>query len=334
MTLYRKLSRSPKQFLTVTGMNLHQFQELLPQFTQAFERQEQRRKAVVVKTKVARRRSAGGGSQFAHELADQMLMLLIYYRLYLTQEFLTLLFKHQNKSSISRNISSMRALFAEVLPTHQQARNKVLSLANKEQQRRGKRIGSVEEFKEAYPELTFIIDGVEQPKRKPKNKEKRKSDYSKKKSRHTRKQIVISTPSGIIVSQSTSVGGRAHDFKAFKEDRSIQEVCQAFGQHRVSLYADSGFQGIEDLNLPLEARLIQRARRNHPLTRDQKLLNRLRSSTRIKVEHTFSRRKKYAIASEVYRNQDEDYDATMNIVSGLVNLRAFDRIFQRTGLAI
>jgi hypothetical protein len=334
MTLYRKLSRNPTQFLTVTGMHLHQFQALLPQFTQAFEQQEQQRKAVVIKTKAARQRGAGGGSQFAHELVDQMLMLLIYYRLYLTQEFLTLLFKHQHKSSISRNIRHMRALFEEVLPTHHKARGKVLSLAKKEQERRGKRIGSIEAFKEAYPELTFIIDGVEQEKRKPQNKEKRKSDYSKKKSRHTRKQIVISTPSGIIVSQSKSVGGRAHDFKAFKEDRSIQKVCQEFGQHRVCLYADSGFQGIEDLSLPLEARLIQRARRNHPLTREQKLLNRLRSSTRIRVEHTLSRRKKYAIAASVYRNRDEDYDVTMNVVSGLVNLRAFDRIFQRTGLAI
>ncbi len=181
MTLYRKLSRSPKQFLTVTGMNLHQFQLLLPKFTQAFEQQEHKRKAVVVKTKAVRHRGAGGGSQFAHELADQLLMLLIYYRLYLTQEFLTLLFKHQHKSSISRNISYMRTLFEEVLPTHAQARARVLSLAKKEQQRRGKRIGSIEEFQKAYPELTFIIDGVEQEERKPQHKEKRKSDYSKKK---------------------------------------------------------------------------------------------------------------------------------------------------------
>jgi hypothetical protein len=334
MTLYRKLSRKPKQFLTVTGMNLHQFQALLPSFSQASEQQEQKRKAVVVKTKARRQRAAGGGSRFAHELTDQMLMLLIYYRLYLTQEFLTLLFKHENKSSISRNIAFVRPLFERVLPTHSQARGKILSLAKKEQARRQKRISSIEQFKEAYPELTFIIDGVEQQKRKPKDKEKRKSDYSKKKSRHTRKQIVISTPSGIIISQSESVGGRAHDFKAFKDDQSIQEVCRAFGEHRVELYADSGFQGLADLKLPLEARLIQRARRNHPLTRDEKKLNRLRSSTRIKVEHTLSRRKKYAIAASVYRNRDEDYDATMNVVSGLVNLRAFDRIFQRTGLAI
>ncbi len=91
VTLYRKLSRNPKQFLTVTGMNLHQFQALLPQFTQALAEQEHKRKAVVVKTKERRQRGAGCGSQFAHELVDQMLMLLIYYRLYLTKEFLTLI---------------------------------------------------------------------------------------------------------------------------------------------------------------------------------------------------------------------------------------------------
>ena len=315
-------------------MNLHQFQALLPQFTQAFDEQEQRRKAVVVKTKQKCQRGTGGGAQFAHELSDQMLMLLIYYRLYLTQEFLTLLFHHQDKSSISRNIRQMRGLFEQLLPTHAKALEKVLSLARKEEERRGKRISSIEGFKEAYPELTFIIDGVEQEKRTPQQKEKRSEDYSKKQSRHTRKQIVTDAPSGIIVSQSKSIGGRAHDFKAFKEDQSIQEVCQRFGAHRVSLYADSGFQGIESLNLPLKARLIQRARRGSPLTRDQKLLNGLRSSTRIRVEHTLSRRKKYAIASEVYRNRDEDYDSAMNVVSGLVNLRAYDRIFQRTGLTI
>ena len=334
MSLYRKLSRNPKQFLTITGMNLLQFQELLPEFNRAFDRQEQYRKSVVVKTKTKRQRRAGGGSQFKHPLEEQLLMLLIYYRLYLTQEFLTLLFLHQNKSSISRNIKLMRKLLEEVLPTHAKALKKILSLAEKEARGRRKRISSIEEFQKAYPELTFIIDGVEQEKRKPKNKEKRKSDYSKKKARHTNKQIVISTPSGIIVSQSKSIGGRPHDFKAFKEDHSVQAVCQEFGHHRVTLYADSGFQGIESLNLPLEPRLMQRARRNHPLNREQKLLNRLRSSTRIKVEHTLSRRKKYAIASNVYRNRDEDYDSTMNVVSGLVNLRAFDRIFQRTGLNI
>lgn len=334
MSLYRKLSRKPKLFLSVTGMNCHQFQALLPQFTQVYEKRERQRKRKVVRTGKKRLRQIGGGAQFENTLSDRLLMLLFYYRLYLTQEFMTLLFRAENKSVICRAIQLMRPVFESVLPVPEAARKRILELADKEQKRRQKRIGTVEEFREAYPELTFIIDGVEQPKRKPKAPAKRKSDYSGKKKRHTRKQLVISTPSGIIVDQSPAIGGRPHDFKVFKDDHAARSVCEEFKDYRVTLYGDSGFDGMSAMGLPVEVRLNEKARRNHPLTREQKKLNRLRSSTRIKIEHTFSRRKKYAIAADIYRNRDEDYDQTMNIVSGLVNLRAYERIFQRTGLQL
>jgi hypothetical protein len=79
-------------------------------------------------------------------------------------------------------------------------------------------------------------------------------------------------------------------------------------------------------------RLNEKGRRNHPLSGEQKRLNRLRSATRIKIEHPFTRRKKYQIGADISGDRDEDYDQTMNIVGGLVNLRAYERIFQRTGL--
>src|SRR5205085_9586895 len=103
-----------------------------------------------------------------------------------------------------------------------------------------------------------------------------------------------------------------------------------FAELRATVYGDSGFQGMADLGLPLAVRLLERGRRNHPLSREQKQINQLRASTRVKIEHTLSRRKKYRIASEEYRNRDGDYDQTMNIVGGLVNLRAYERVFQRT----
>ena len=140
MSLYRKLVKNPKQFLTVTGMNLHQFQELLPEFRNTFARQEQKRKSVVVKTKTGRKRRPGAGARFQHVIEDQILMILIYYRLYLSQEFLTLLFKHDHKSSISRNIKLMRELLEAVLPTYAKALEKILALAEKEESRRRKRI--------------------------------------------------------------------------------------------------------------------------------------------------------------------------------------------------
>src|SRR5215210_757218 len=143
MSLYSKLARKPKLFLSVTGMNLHQFQRLLPQFTQVYDKLEGRRKRRVVLTGRKRQRQIGGGAQFANSVPDRLLMLLFYYRLYLTQEFMTLLFHAEHKSVICRSIQMMRPVFESILPVPEQARRRVLCLADKEQKRRKKRIGSI-----------------------------------------------------------------------------------------------------------------------------------------------------------------------------------------------
>ncbi len=238
MSLYRKLSSKPKLFLSVAGISVSDFQRLLPDTAFAFRQLEGERKRRTVQTQVERQRAIGGGAQFAHELPDQLLMLLLYYRLYLTQEFMTLLFKVESKSAICRNIQLMRAVCQTVLPVPAKAFRRILEPAKKEQARRTKRIGAIAEFEQAYPELTFLIDGVEQPKRKPQDKQKRKDDYSGKKKRHTRKQIVVGTPSGIIVSQSPSVGGRQHDFKAFKDDHAARGVLTQLQECRASVYGE------------------------------------------------------------------------------------------------
>jgi hypothetical protein len=62
------------------------------------------------------------------------------------------------------------------------------------------------------------------------------------------------------------------------------------------------------------------------------VLNRVRSRGRVRVEHAIGRRKQYRIASDIYRNPDATYDAIMDIVAGLVNLRAYDRIATQTGI--
>ena len=225
----------------------------------------------------------------------------------------------------------------------------VVSLAEKETERRRKRINNTEDFHREYPELSILIDGVEQPKRRPKDKKKRETDYSGKKKRHTRKQVVTTTSKGIIIDQSPSVGGRTHDFAAFKEHVELDWFGGGGGTPgsaaheqlrglRVVATCDSGFTGIEKLALPISTRLVERARRGHPLTSEQKVLNQVRSRERVRVEHAIGRRKQYRIASEIYRNTDNHaevlrrYDTTMDVVAGLVNLRAYDRIAMQTGI--
>lgn len=332
MSLYQKLARHPKQFLTLTGIELSEFERLLPELEAAYVRAELARKVLTVRQQQARQRQPGGGAPFGNDLSERCLMLLLYYRLYVSQEFLSLLFKASDKSVICRGIQSVRAAWQAVLPLPARVRERLLTAAREVGKVRQKRIGTLEEFREAYPELEFLIDGTEQPARKPKDKQKRQDNYSGKRRRHTRKQLVLGTRSGLIVDQSPSVGGRTHDFKAFKADHAQRGVCQEFAGLRVTLYADSGFQGLAEQGLPVECRVVQRARRNHPLTREQREINRYRSSQRMANEHIIGRRKKYQIAAQEYRNRDEDYDTTMEIVAGLVNLRALKRISQRTGV--
>jgi len=342
MGLFRKLRKSPKLFLSSTGMRLDRFEQLLPAFEAAYEQLEAQRKQRVVKTGLKRQRKPGAGASFATDMTERLLMVLLYYRLYLTQEFMTLLFNVEDKSSICRAISQMHPVFEAVLPVPERARKTVFDLAEKETRRR--RINNIEDFKESYPELSILIDGVEQPKQRPKDKQKRKSDYSGKKKRHTLKQIVTTTPKGIILDQSPAVGGRTHDFKAFKAHLEPDEGWLGGAAHpgtaaheqlralRIVATTDSGFTGIDKLSLPMETRVTERARRGHPLTSEQKILNQVRSRERVRVEHTIGQRKKYRIASQLYRNSDAIYDGVMNVISGLVNLRAYDRIAAQTGI--
>ena len=336
MGLFRKLQHKPALFLSTTGMPLERIEQLLPEFERVYFERELERKRRVVKTGAERQRQPGGGPPFSTELRERLLMLLVYYRLYLTQEFMTLLFAVEHKATISRAIRQVRPVFEAVLPVPERARATVIALAEKEGQRRRGRINNLEDFAREYPELSILIDGTEQPKQRPQDPKKRKSDYSGKKKRHTRKQILTTTPKGLILDQSPSVGGRCHDFRAFKahvaEGAAGAAMLEQLGALRVVATTDSGFTGIDKLSLPIATRVVARARRNHPLTPQQKVLNRVRSRERIPVEHVIGRRKKYRIASAVYRNADEDYDAAMNVVGGLVNLRAYDRIAAQTGI--
>src|SRR5262245_27706002 len=144
MSLYQKLARKPQQFLTLTGIELSEFERLLPELQAAYDRQEATRKAVTVRGQQARQRQPGAGAPYGNDLAERCLMLLLYYRLYLTQEFLSLLFTASDKSVICRGIQSVRAAWQAVLPLPARVRERVLTAAREVGKRRQKRIGSLE----------------------------------------------------------------------------------------------------------------------------------------------------------------------------------------------
>lgn len=331
MSFFNKIKSKPALFISITGMSVSNFISLLPQMELAYSQNEESRKSLTVVGKTTRLRMIGGGRDYANSLPDRVLMLLLYYRLYLTQDFLTLLFKAENKSVISRGIHSVQAAFSSVLPIPSRLKSAILTLAEKGG-KKPKRIGNVVDFIKAYPELTILIDGKEQPINRPKDKEKRKSQYSGKKKRHTLKQLITTTGKGLIVDLSPAFAGSTHDYQYFKSYHST--ITKGWDEFNSVAYVDSGFQGQSDLDIPIEVRQIQKAFRGKPLSKQDKQINKIRAKIRVKCEHTIGQMKKYRIASEIYRNPKDKYDDTMNLVCGLTNLRIIQRFQEATGATL
>lgn len=98
---------------------------------------------------------------------------------------------------------------------------------------RQQRIWSLEALLEEVPELRVLIDGTEQPIRRPKEKEAGKRAYSGKKKRCTVKtQVVQEEPTGLQLGVDAGYAGRVHDKRMF-EERGFGRGCRSgFGLGR------------------------------------------------------------------------------------------------------
>ena len=122
---------------------------------------------------------------------------------------------------------------------------------------------------------------------------------------------------------SKAINASVHDFKVFKERLIRPELLGLFSLMKtVVVWADSAYEALHKYFPNWICHINEKGKRNHPLTEDQKRKNKLKSKTRIAVEHTISRVKKYRCCSERVRNMTADKQSRYwNIVAGLCNLR-------------
>ncbi len=168
-----QLKQRPRHLQNFTGLSVVQFEELVAALGAEFSHGQ-----VAAKP---RQRAVGGGRKAKLALEDQLVVTLMYYRLYLTQVLLGYLFDLDD-SNVSRAVSRLRPLLLGVLPLPLQ---ETFLFANDEPSR-GKRIATLAELFQKHPEFReVLIDATEQEIHKPKDKQKRKGNYSGKNKRHT-----------------------------------------------------------------------------------------------------------------------------------------------------
>jgi hypothetical protein len=307
---YEVLSRRPELFRSFTGLEVSEFDSVYEEVESRYGDHERKRLA----QRDDRERRVGAGRPFKLSLEDRLLMLLTYYRLYVSTTMVGFLFGLDH-SNVLRDIRYLEPLVRDCIPIPE----KVYGMA--------RRATTPDEIEEYFPGFKVFIDSTEQEIPRPKSKAKRVSHYSGKKKRHTVKTQLAVNERGAIVHKTRHARGRRNDYAVFK--RNHPELPEG-----VRPGVDRGYNGIQkdfpEMNpmIPFKKKSPGRGHKGvkaKPLTPHQKRFNSQLSKARVVVEHTISRVKKFRIMGEEFRNRLRHYDAMTEIVSGLVNLRILGR---------
>ena len=284
-------------FRSFTGLALSEFDSIYMEIESRYPKYEVKRLS-----KSKRIRQVGAGNHFKLQVRDRFLMLLVYYRMYITHTLSGFLFD-LDQSNIYRDIRHIEPLVKQCIPLPQKLYNLT------------RRLRTVEEVEKYFPEFKAFIDVTEQEIQRPKDNKKKREYYSGKKKRHTVKtEYMVNKEGEILYKSRHHKKGRQHDYTVYKDE-------QPQTPSQVENVLDLGYLGCEKDFPTVKYSLPIKKKRNMELTEEQIEYNKNHSRQRVIIEHTICRIKKFGIMGTKYRNKLKRYDHISDIVSGLVNYR-------------
>lgn len=302
MLNYSRLSRKPLLFKSFTGLELAEFDSIYKEIESRYSQYELKRLS-----KRKRTRKVGAGNHFKLTVRDRFLMLLMYYRLYITHTLSGFLFD-LDQSNVYRDIRHIEPLVKRCIPLPERLYNIT------------RRLRTVEEVKKYFPEFKAFIDVTEQEIQRPKDKNKKRNYYSGKKKKHTVKtQYMVNKEGKILHKSRHHKKGRQHDYTVYKDE-------QPQTPSQVENVLDLGYLGCEKDFPTVKYSLPIKKKRYMELTEEQIEYNKNHSKMRVIIEHTICRIKKFCIMGTKYRNRLKRYDHISDIVSGLVNYRIMNSV--------
>lgn len=294
MSNYARLSGKKKQFHSLTGSTLEEFQVLLPVFETCFL------KHMAHFTMEGKARGKRSYVDYCNSplptIEDKLMFILMYLRKATTQD-----------------------IFGETYRMPQPVANKWIHILHPFLNQALAKLGEkparqVSELNLA-PEAgqLFFQDGTERPIERPKDPEKQAVFYSGKKKRHCIKNNLLIDHNAKIILLTPTCEGKKHDKKIADETGLVLPEGSSLAQ-------DTGFQGYQVANVTI----IQPMKkpRGKELTPEQKENNRQISSLRIRVEHAIGGVKRYRIVKDLLRVRKNNFrDSAMETCCGLHNFR-------------
>jgi hypothetical protein len=249
---YARLSKRPLLFKSFTGLVVSEFDSIYIGIESKYNEHERRRR---LSNRKKRQRDVGAGRPFKLKVKERFLMLLIYYRLYITFTLSGFLFD-LDQSNVCRDLSILEPLVKECIPLP------------KKLYKRTRRARTIDEVEENFPGFKAFIDATEQEIPRPTNKNKSKKRtttfYSGKKKKHTIKTQYMVNNEGLILHKTGHKSGRKHDYDIYKHNHPITPV-------QVENVFDLGYMGVQNDYHTVKSVLSFRRKMNNDLSKEEKI---------------------------------------------------------------
>jgi hypothetical protein len=290
------LRQHPAVFRSLTGLPVGVFDDLaadvLPALADAdFARRDRPDRA----------RAVGAGHPFGLGPADQLLLAVVWLRVYPTHAALAYLF--------GVSASAARRTLGRVLPVLAAAGEDTMRMPDPGKHARRDLPAVLRDT----PGLAVLVDSFEQPMQRPKRRQR--AYYSGKKKRHTLKtQIAVDEDFGRVVHVPPTVPGPTADLKLLARSRLLG--CLPKG---VGLIGDTAYLGAAALRPGVPCATPRRKPRGQPRPPADRRYNRAVSRRRVVVEHTIRRLRVFQALTQVNRHGRNKHEQRVRAVAGLVN---------------
>jgi hypothetical protein len=292
------LSRHPAVFHAMTGLTVAAFDDLVTDLLPACVSAKQQRLK-----RPNRRRAIGGGRHDDLCWTDQILLTVIWLRIYPTNEVLAYL--------IGVSDSTISRVLARILPLLEAAGLDTMRLPDPGRKRRKQ----LDDLLRETPALAVVIDTFEQRVQRCKDHDAADAHYSGKKKQHTLKsQIAVDEESGQIVDVTDSVPGPTADITLLEQSELLKRLPSGVGG-----IGDLAYVGIDKLHPKGLGASPRRKPRGKDRPPEDIAYNRAFSRRRIVVEHSIGRMRRYQSLNQTDRHHRQNHSARTRAVAGLVN---------------
>ena len=261
MRVFKIMSKNPRAFRTTVGISLQQFDFLIRDVEKAYPQAESERLA-----RSDRRRQVGAGRRFSLHVWDGVLLTLMYYRTYLTQDGLTHLFGI-TRGSISTNIGKMSPIIRDSLPLTKKLHKQACEAT------------TIEYLRELFPGMVSLVDASEQLILRPQQPEAGKAHFPDKAKMHTVKVQYATSFDGLIIHKTAHFPGRDHDFKVYKMKHPTfptglpsrdGDAGNKSGRDHLRHYGDTAYRGMANVVEGIDVRIHVVRKPGEDLTPDQR----------------------------------------------------------------